>query len=445
MRGVPGARGSPYDREIVRLAVPALGALAAEPLYLLADTAIVGHLGTRPLAGLAVAGSVLTAAFTVFNFLAYSTTAAVARYVGAGNRKGAAETGVDGCWLAVGLGLLLTVLGLALAPAITDIMGASANVAPYAVTYLRISILGAPALLLALAGTGYLRGMQDTRTTLIIAVAANVANLLIELLFVYSLDLGIAGSAWGTVIAQYGAAFAYLAIVGRTVRAEGASVRPHAAGIRANASVGSRLVVRTASLILALLTATAIAARISDDAVAAHQICMQVFLFLALSLDALAIAGQAMVGRFLGASSARDARHVGRRLLELGIIVGVLFGLGVIALRPWLADLFTNDPGVRHLTLQVLWIVAALQPLAALVFVLDGVLIGAGDAGYLAVAMLVATVGVYLPAALLVARLDGGLLWLWGALSLWMLARFVGMAARFRTSRWEVAGAALPG
>jgi putative MATE family efflux protein len=438
------ARGSPHDREIVRLAVPALGALAAEPLYLLADTAIVGHLGTRPLAGLAVAGSVLTAAFTVFNFLAYSTTAAVARHVGAGNRRDAAETGVDGCWLAVGLGLMLTVLGLTLAPAITNVMGASANVAPYAVTYLRISILGAPALLLALAGTGYLRGMQDTRTTLIIAVVANAANLLIELLFVYGLDLGIAGSAWGTVIAQYGAAFAYLAIVGRTVRAEGASVRPHAAGIRANATVGSRLVVRTASLIVALLTATAIASRISDDAVAAHQICMQVFLFLALSLDALAIAGQAMVGRFLGAASVHDARAVGRRLLELGVVVGVLFGVAVVVLRPWLAGIFTGDPGVRHLTLQVLWIVAALQPVAAMVFVLDGVLIGAGDAGYLALAMLVATVGVYLPAALLVAVLDGGLLWLWGALSLWMLARFVGMAARFRTSRWEVAGAALP-
>ncbi len=438
-------RRSAHDREIVRLAVPALGALAAEPLYLLADTAIVGHLGTRPLAGLAVAGSVLTAAFTVFNFLAYSTTAAVARHVGAGNRRGAAETGVDGCWLAVGLGVTLAVLGLVLAPLITDLMGASPNVAPYAVTYLRISILGAPALLLALAGTGYLRGMQDTRTTLVIAVVANTANLLIELLFVYVLHLGIAGSAWGTVLAQYGAAIAYLAIVGRTVQTEGASVRPHPAGIRANASVGSRLVVRTASLIVALLSATAIASRISDDAVAAHQICMQVFLFLALSLDALAIAGQAMVGRFLGAASGHDARDVGRRLLELGVVVGVVFGLAVVTLRPWLAGIFTGAPGVRHLTLEVLWIVAALQPLAAMVFVLDGVLIGAGDAGYLALAMLVATAGVYLPAALLVAALDGGLLWLWGALSLWMLARFVGMAARFRTSHWAVAGAVRPG
>src|SRR4051795_8208353 len=217
-------RSRPYDREIARLAVPALGALAAEPLYLLADTAIVGHLGTRPLAGLAVAGSVLTAAFSIFNFLAYSTTAGVARQLGAGHRRDAAESGVDGCWLAVGLGLVLTVLGLALAPQIVDVMGASSNVTPFAVTYLRISILGAPALLLALAGAGYLRGMQDTTTTLAIAVTANAVNLLLELLFVYALDLGIEGSAWGTVVAQYGAALAYLVIVGRAVRREGASV-----------------------------------------------------------------------------------------------------------------------------------------------------------------------------------------------------------------------------
>jgi putative MATE family efflux protein len=430
-----------YDREIARLAVPALGALAAEPLYLLADTAIVGHLGTRPLAGLAVAGAVLSAAFGVFNFLAYSTTAGVARRLGAGHRREAAESGIDGCWLAVGLGIALTVLGVALAPQIVDVMGASTAVTPYAETYLRISILGAPALLLALAGAGYLRGMQDTKTTLVIAVTANAANLLLELLLVYALDLGIEGSAWGTVLAQYGAAIAYLVIVARAAGRADASLRPRRVGIRANATVGSRLVVRTAALLVALLTATAIASRISDDAVAAQQICVQVLLFLALSLDALAIAGQAMVGRYLGASSTGDARAVGRRLLELGVVVGVLFGLAVVVLRPWLAGAFTNDAGVRHLVLQVLWFVAALQPVAAIVFVLDGVLIGAGDAGYLALAMLVATLGVYLPAALLVAVLDGGLLWLWAALALWMLARFVGLVGRFRTTRWEIAGA----
>ena len=320
-------------------------------------------------------------------------------------------------------------------------MGASHVVHPFAVTYLRISILGAPALLLTLAGAGYLRGMQDTRTTLVIAVAANTVNLLLELVLVYALDLGIAGSAWGTVIAQFGAAVAYLVVVGRGARRSGASVRPRPTGIRANAAVGSRLIVRTAALLVTLLTATAIAARFGDDDVAAHQVAMQILLFLALSLDALAIAAQAMVGRYLGADSAHDARASARRLLEWGVIAGVVLGIVVAVARPWLAALFTDDSDVRTLVEQLLWFVAALQPAAAVVFVLDGVLIGAGDAGYLAIAMLVATLAVYLPAALIVAALDAGLLWLWAAISLWMVARLVGMVARYRTDRWQVTGA----
>ena len=434
-------RRSPHDREILRLAVPAFGALAAEPLYILVDTAIVGHLGTNPLAGLAVSGTVLTATFAIFNFLAYSTTGAVARQVGAGDRRAAAEVGVDGLWLATGLGVLLTVLGLALAPAIVGAMGASDRVHPFAETYLLISILGAPALLVTLAGAGYMRGLQDTRTTLVIAVASNAANVLIEVAFVYGLDLGIAGSAWGTVLAQYGAAFAYIAITARMVRLEHGSVRPQAAGIRAAASVGGRLVIRTGSLLAAFLAATAIASRIGDDDVAAHQIAFQMFLFLGLSLDALAIAGQAMVGRFLGADDANEARVAARRMIEWGVAVGVVFGVLLLILRPLVVPLFTPDADVQDLALQVLVIVAVMQPLNAVVFVLDGILIGAGDVTYLAWAMLVATIGVFAPAAAAVLVLDGGLLWLWGALVLWMGARCVGMAPRYAGSGWQVTGA----
>jgi putative MATE family efflux protein len=435
------ARRSPHDREILRLAVPAFGALAAEPLYILVDTAIVGHLGTNPLAGLAVAGTVLTATFAIFNFLAYSTTGAVARQLGAGNRRAAAEVGVEGLWLATGLGVLLTVLGLTLTPVIVDAMGASDRVHPFAETYLLISILGAPALLVTLAGAGYMRGLQDTRTTLAIAVASNAANLLIEVVLVYGLHLGIAGSAWGTVLAQYGAAFAYIAITARTVQLERASWRPQAAGIRAAASVGGRLVIRTGSLLAAFLAATAIASRIGDDDVAAHQIAFQMFLFLGLSLDALAIAGQAMIGRFLGADDASEARVASRRMIEWGVAVGVVFGVLLLVLRPLVVPLFTPDADVQHLALEVLVIVAVMQPLNAVVFVLDGILIGAGDVKYLAVAMLVATLGVFAPAAAAVLVLDGGLLWLWGTLVLWMGARFVGMAARFVGSGWQVTGA----
>jgi len=432
---------SPHDREILRLALPALGALAVEPLYILVDTAIVGHLGTDPLGGLAVAGAVLIAVFNIFNFLAYVTTATVARRIGAGDRRAAAEQGIAGVWLAVGLGVALMATGLLLAPVIVDVMGASAEVAPPALTYLRISLLGAPFMLLMLAGMGYVRGLQDTRTTLLIAVAANLLNLVLELVLVYGFDLGIAGSAWGTVTAQVGAGSVYVVLLQRSVRAEHASVRPQAADIRAVAVVGGQFMLRTGSLLLALTAATAVASRIGDVDVAAHQIAFQIWLFLGLSLDAVAIAGQAMIGRFLGADDTSTARAAARRMLEWGLAAGLVFGAALALARPWLVPLFTDDPEVRALALEVLWLVAALQPINAVVFVLDGVLIGAGDARYLAGAMAVAAFAVFAPAAALVLGLDGTLVWLWVAISLFMAARLAGNVARFVGGGWEVTGA----
>ena len=444
MPGLLPARTSPHDREIWRLALPAFGALAAEPLYVLADTAIVGQLGTQPLAGLAVAGIVLTAAYSLFNFLAYSTTSAVARQQGAGDQRRAAELGVDGMWLALAIGAVLLVVGVAGASPIVDLMGASARVHPYAVTYLRISALGAPAYLVGLAATGYLRGMQDTRTTLIVAVAANVVNLVLEIVLVFGLDAGIAGSAWGTVVAQLGAAAAYVVIVARAVRTTGASIWPRRDGIRTVAVIGGPLIVRTASLLAALLVATNLAARISDDAVAAHQIAFQVNLFLALSLDALAIAGQAMVGRFLGASDAHQARVASRRMIEWGVVIGVGFAVVLAVSRSALVPLFTDDAGVRDLAVQVLLIVALIQPLSAVVFVLDGILIGAGDQRYLARAMLASTLLAFVPAVVLVAALDGGLLWVWVAIALWIAARGATVGWRFIGPAWQVTGATRP-
>jgi putative MATE family efflux protein len=435
------ARRSPFDREILRLAVPAFGALAAEPLYVLADTAVVGRLGTRPLAGLAVAGIVLIALFAVFNFLAYSTTSAVARRVGAGDRRGAAEIGVDGMWLALGLGILLTAVGLALAGPIVDAMGASARARPFALTYLRISLLGAPAMLVMLAGTGYVRGLQDTRTTLVVAVASNVLNIVLEVLFVYGLDVGIAGSAWGTVCAQLFGATAYVVIVSRSVRAEGAAVRPRMAGVRQTAVVGGPLIVRTASLLAVFLATTNLAARIGDDEVAAHQIAFQTFLFLALSLDALAIAAQAMIGRFLGAADLDSARAAARRMIEWGVVVGIVFGVVLALVDPLLVRVFTEDEGVRDVARELVLVVAALQPLNAVVFVLDGVLIGAGDQRYLAGAMLAATCGVFVPVAVVMTIADAGVLALWGALALWFGARAAGLFVRYLGPRWQVPGA----
>ena len=423
--------------------MPAFGALAAEPLYILADTAIVGHLGTRPLAGLGVAGTVLSAVFGVFNFLAYGTTATVARRVGAGDRRGAAEHGVAGVWLALGLGLALTALGLLLADPIVHVMGASAHVAPAALTYLRISLIGAPFVLVALAGTGYLRGLQDTRTPLYIALAANTFNLAIEIVFVYGMHLGIAGSAWGTVIAQVLACSAYLGIVHHNVRAADATLRPVREQVRGAAVVGAHLTVRTASLLLTFTSATAIASRIGDVQVAAHQIAFQLWMFLALCLDAIAIAAQAIVGRTLGASDSETTRAVSRRMLWWGLIAGAVFAVLIVVTDPLVSIVFTKDAAVRSQLHSVLIAVALMQPIGGLVFVLDGILIGAGDARYLAIAMACAT-ACYIPFAALVLATNAGLLALWGALFVFMLARLYGMGIRYRGDAWLVTGAPAP-
>jgi putative MATE family efflux protein len=286
-----------------------------------------------------------------------------------------------------------------------------------------------------------MRGMQDTRTTLVIAVGANVVNLVLEVVLVYGLDLGIAGSAWGTVLAQVGAAAVYVVILRRFARTTGARLRPDAAGVRQVAVIGGPLVIRTGSLLAVSIAVTALAARIDDVAVAAHQIGFQLNLLLALTLDAIAIAAQARVGRYLGAGRPDRARAASWRMIELGVVAGIAVG-GILALiAPWFPDLFTDDRAVVDLAARVLLIVALLQPLAAVVFVLDGVLIGAGDQRYLAWAMVVASFGVFAPLAALIAVGGGGLLALWGAIAAWMVARAVGMLGRFLGPRWARVGA----
>jgi len=437
---VPALR-HPADREILRLAVPALGALAAEPLYVLTDTAVVGHLGTPQLGGLAIAGTVLTTAFFLFNFLAYGTTAAVARFVGADQRAAAAQHAVQGVWLAAGLGIVLAAAGVVFAPGAIDLFGPTAEVREHAITYLRISALGAPAVLLALVGVGYLRGLQDTKTTLVIAVGSNVINLVIEVVLIYGFDRGIGASALATVIAQVCAAIVYLGVVFRSVVAAGVAWALDPARLRRLVVVGQALFLRTGSLLAALAVATAVASRFGEVPLGAHQIAFQLWSFLALVLDAIAIAGQAMVGRLLGAGDAAGARHASRRMVQWGVVAGCTFAALVIALRPLLAPAFTDDQRVIDLALDVLIVVALLQPINAVVFVLDGVLIGAGDLRYLAGAMAASSLLVFLPIAVVVRASDAGLLWLWAALAGLMVARLLGNVARFRGEGWQVVGA----
>ncbi|MFF8986966.1 MATE family efflux transporter [Streptomyces globisporus] len=429
-----------HDREIIALAVPAFGALVAEPLFVMVDSAVVGHLGTPQLAGLGIAAALLMTAVSIFVFLAYATTAAVARRVGAGDLPAAIRQGMDGIWLALLLGAAVVALAIPTAPWLVDVFGASDTAAPYAITYLRISILGIPAMLVVLAATGVLRGLQNTRTPLYVAVGGFTANAVLNVTLVYGAGLGIAGSAWGTVIAQAGMAAVYLVVVIRGARKHGASLRPDAAGIRASARAGVPLLIRTLSLRAVLMIATAVAARLGDVDIAAHQIILSLWSLTAFALDAIAIAGQAIIGRYLGADDEKGAREACRRMVEWGIGCGIVLGVLIVLARPLFIPLFTSDPSVKNALLPALLVVAVSQPIAGVVFVLDGVLMGAGDGRYLAWAMLV-TLAVFAPVALLVPTLGGGLTALWWAMTLMMTVRLITLWLRTRSGRWIVTGA----
>jgi putative MATE family efflux protein len=439
-----GFRHHPADGQILRLALPALGALVAEPLFLLADSAIVGHLGTPELAGLGIAGTVLATLVNLAVFLAYGTTAAVARMLGAGNLRGAMRQGIDGCWLALIVGAVTAAVVWPISPWMVSLFGPSAEVAEHAEIYLQVSLLGIPSMLLVLAATGVLRGLQDTRTPLVVAIGGAVGNVVLNVVFVYGLDMGIGGSALGTVIAQTAMAAAFARVVVRGGRRHGASLRPHWPGVRRAFGAGMPLVVRTLSMRVALIVATVVAAGLGTAELAAHQVAFTTWTLLALVLDAVAIAAQALVGRALGAGDVDDARSVTRRMVQWGVLAGAALALIVLVTGSVYARLFTSDQDVRSLLIAALVVAAVMQPACGWVFVLDGVLIGAGDGRYLAIASVISMVA-FLPAALAVAAFNmsraAGLMALWGAIGVWILVRLVTLALRERSGAWLVTGA----
>lgn len=442
-----------HDREIVRLGVPAFLALVAEPLFLLTDAAIIGHVGTAELAGLGVAAAVLQTVIGLCVFLAYGTTAAVARYLGAGDTRRALAQGIDGVWLAVLIGSITTIVGVAATPWLVGLFGAGESITEHAVTYLRISLLGTVPLLIMLATTGVLRGLQDTRTPLVVAIGGNGLNIVFNFVLVFGLGpvpaLGLAGAAIGSVLAQIGSAAALTAVVVRAARRHGASLRPDLPGIRAAGRAGVPLLIRTLTLRASLLVGTyavvlgAGTGRDGEVGMAAHQLALTIWTFLAFVLDAIAIAAQAITGRYLGAGDVPGTRAVTDRMITWGWRSGIVTGLGLAALSPFLGGLFTPDQAVRDLLVPILLVAALGQPIAGIVFVLDGVLIGAGDGRYLAWSGLI-VLGVYAPVVLAAA------LWLplHGVIGVWLAmtavfmgARLVVLVRRARTDRWLVTGA----
>ncbi len=430
-------RRSPHDREIFRLALPALGTLAAEPLYVLADTAIVGHLGRPQIAALGLAGAVLGSVFLAFNFLAYGTTAVVARASGAGEHERAARLAAQALWLALALGIALVVACEALAGPVLRALGGHGRSGDYALTYFRIAALGLPAALLALAGQGYLRGVSNLRRPLEIVVAANVLNILLELLFVYGFGWGVAGSAAGTAIAQAGMGAAFVV---ELLRPHAGSRRPRLSEMAPMVRIGRQIFVRTVSLTAAFLLAASVLARVGDAALGAHQIAIQLFFFLALVLDAVAIAGQVIVGRMLGAGDADGAHAAALRMIWLSVALGAVVAVGLLAAGSWIPRIFTGDAAVLH-EARLAWpLLAVMQPLCGAVFALDGILIGAGDTQYLMWSMLASSLLVFVPLALLSLELDWGIVGVWVALDLLIAARLAFLWARFAGRRWAVVG-----
>jgi putative MATE family efflux protein len=427
---------SAHDREIFRFALPALGALAAEPLYVLADTAIVGHLGRPQLAALGLAGTVLAGAFTTFNFLTYGTTAVVARASGAGEHERAARLAAQALWVAVGVGLVLLVVGEAVAAPLLRGLGGHGRSGHFALVYFRIAAVGIPSAMIALAGQGYLRGVSSLRRPLEIVVVANLVNIVLELVFVYRFHWGVAGSAAGTAIAQtgMGAAFAV-----ELLRPHAASRRPSWREMRPMVTVGRQIFVRTASLYASFLVAASVLARMGDAELAAHQIAFELFIFLSLVLDAVAIAGQVIVGRMLGAGDATGAYGAAARMIVWSTVLGAVFAAVLLPLAHVVPRAFTSD----HATLvqaASLWpLFALMQPLGGAVFALDGILIGASDTRYLMWSMLAAS-ALFAAIAALSLELGWGIVGVWAGLDVLIGARLALLSVRFTSRRWAVVG-----
>jgi putative MATE family efflux protein len=425
---------------VVALAVPALVVLAAEPLYLLVDTAVVGHLGTVALGGLAVGGALLGWASALLNFLAYGTTARAARRAGAGDRPGAVAEGVQATWLALALGLgVIAVFELLAGPLTRALAGGAGPVAEAADQWLRTACLGAPLLLVAQAGNGWLRGVQELRRPVRYVIAGYLLGVVLDPLLVFPAGLGLVGSAVANVAGQAVAA----GLFARALLREGVPLRPRPRALLAQLVIGRDLLLRAAVLQLAFLVAAGVVARDGAAQLGAHQIALQLWLFLALVLDAYAIAAQTLVGQALGAGRPADARDTARRVTLWGLGTGVAVGGALLALRPVLPQLFTGDPAVLAQAGVVWWFLAGMQPVAGVVFALDGVLMGAGDVGYLRTVTIGSAMLGFVPLSLLSRTLDWGLPGVWTGLTLFIALRLAGVLARVAGSRWLEAPAAV--
>lgn len=431
---------SPADRridgEIRILALPALGALAADPLVSVVDTAFVGRLGTLPLAALGINTAIFTFAFVVFNFLAYATTPRIAHALGRGARREAEAVSLHALVLALAVGGLATLLLLLLGPVILVVMGAAGDLYAQSLTYLRIRALAGPAVLVIMAGHGIFRGYQDTATPMRLTLGMNLVNLILDPLLIFGLGWGLAGAAWATVLAQWSGAAAFLFLFAGAHRSKlgHAPQLPRFRDVLPFVRIGMALFLRTMALIGTLTLATAVATRLGPDAVAGHQVAMQIWLMLALVVDALAVAAQTLVARYRGAGHASEVKRVVRRLLAWGVASGSGLALVFALAAPWLPGLFTDDPASLRQAAGVFVFVVWMQPLNALVFVGDGVFMGLQSFRLLAAQMLFSALSAS-AVLIFVLPMDWGLEGVWWAVLVLMVARLL---TQVLTYRWAL-------
>jgi MATE family multidrug resistance protein len=424
------------DSAILRLTLPALGALAADPLVSMVDTVFVGRLGVVPLAALGVNTSIFALTFVVFNFLAYGTTPMVARAVGRGDRAGAGDVVMQAFLLAIVVGGLATLAVESLAVPIVTLMGAGPDLREPTLSYLRIRALAGPAVLLVTAGHGAFRGYQDTRTPLLVTLGLNAVNLVLDPLFIFGFGWGLRGAALATLAAQWSGALWFVHLLLRSRRRE-LGIRPRLPSlpeIRPFLRIGGELALRTLALIGTLTLATAVATRIGTAQVAAHQVGSQIWLLLAMIVDSLAVAAQALVAGYRGAGDAIMARRASNRLLVWGLVSGLALGGLFFLLAPVLPRLFTDEAAVLEAVGQIFPFVVAMQPLNAIVFVWDGVFIGAERFRFLAVQMAFAAACAAI-VILLVIPLGWGLAGVWWGIVVLMVVRAVTLAVGYRDSR----------
>jgi len=427
-------------RRMLALATSAFLVLAAEPLYLLVDTAVVGHLGAQALGALGVGITLMALLAIVGTFVEYGTTARAARWFGTGQRQRAIAEGVQASYLAIGIGVVVVLVGQLVADPLVGVLTGSSSLHDPAEDWFRVALCGMPMVLLVLAGNGWMRGVQLTRAPVVIVLVANGLSAAASPLLVYPLGLGLVGSAWANLGAQIVAAALFLRALRREARQQGTSLAPHVGVMRAQLVLGRDLIVRAAAFQAAFMVAAGVATRMGTAQIAAHQIGMQLWQFTALLLDAFAIAAQSLVGAALGASNASAARKLAVQVSCWSAGAGTAFA-ALYAAGWWLIPrLFTSSPAVWHQA-HVLWPwFVAMLPAAGIVFGLDGVLIGAGDVAFMRTITLVAALGGFVPITLAAAHWDWGIGGVWAGLTAFIVIRLVGMVWRARTDRWVVLG-----